>query len=204
MEKGEGGMCIMVSDSQRSVSEPIDQTEFQRLFVQSQRRIFGHIVTLLPRLTDAEEVFQQTCVIILGKAAQFTPGTDFVRWACQIAQYEVYNYRRRLQGERLHFDRVLLDRIAAYRLEKGDLLEEELDALRRCVEKLSPGDRHLIREQYRRRITSLALAAELGRPANTVYKAVQRIRRVLRECVERALSREAHDKSVLPSEEGQP
>ena len=191
----------MASDDQPINSKPIDQAEFHLLFMRNQRRIFGHILTLLPRMADAEEVFQQSCVIILGKAAQFTPGTDFVRWACQIAQFEAYNYRRRLQSERLHFDDALLERIAARRLEEGDLLESELDALHRCVEKLPPSDRQLIREQYRRKITAKALAAELGRPANTVYKAIQRIRRGLRVCVEKALSRQSHEQTVSPVEE---
>ena len=128
----------MTSESRYSGQKQHDQTEFHRLFVQNQRRIFGHILTILPRLADAEEVFQQTCVIILGKAAQFNPCTDFVRWACQIAQYEVYNYRRRQQTEKLHFNEALLDKIAALRLDKGDLLDAELDALRKCMEKLPP------------------------------------------------------------------
>ena len=42
-------------------------------------------------------------MVILGKAAQFAAGTDFFRWACQIAKYEVYNYRRRRQAERVCF-----------------------------------------------------------------------------------------------------
>jgi RNA polymerase sigma-70 factor, ECF subfamily len=170
-----------------------DPTEFSRLFVQNQRRVFAHIFALVPRFTDAEEIFQQTCVIILSKADQYVPGTRFASWACQIAQYEVFNYRRRLQAEHLRFDDDLLDQLAACRLERDDLLEAELDAMRRCVELLPPVDRHLIQSQYTRKITSRALAAELGRPANTVYKALQRIRLRLRECIERAVSREQHD-----------
>jgi len=172
-----------------------DSSEFHRLFIQNQRRIFGHILTLLPRLADAEEVFQQACVIILGKAEQFVPGTDFVRWACQIAQYETYNYRRRLQNDRLRFNDGLFDLIAIRRLEKEDLLQAELDALRSCIEKLSQPDRHLIQERYRRKVTSRELAVELGRPENTVYKAMHRIRRSLRECIQKSLARQEHDVS---------
>jgi RNA polymerase sigma-70 factor (ECF subfamily) len=174
-----------------------DSSEFHRLFIQNQRRIFGHILTLLPRVADAEEVFQQACVIILGKADQFAPGTDFVRWACQIAQFEAYNYRRRLQNERLRFNDELFDLIAKHRLEKGDLLQAELEALRTCVEKLSQPDRHLIQERYRRKITSRALAVELGRPENTVYKAIHRIRQSLRTCIQRTIARQEHDVSPL-------
>ena len=70
--------------------------------------------------------------------------------------------------------------------------------------KAPPPDRHLIQDRYARKITSQALAAELGRPANTVYKAIQRIRRVLRECIEKAVSREifAREKAAPASRQG--
>ena len=182
----------MAADRMPKAARPHDPSEFNRLFVQNQRRIFAHILTLIPRLADAEEVFQQTCVILLSKSEQFVAGTNFASWACQIAQYEVYNYRRRLQAERIHFDDAILDQVAACRMAKSDLLEAELDAMRRCVEALSAVDRQLIQERYSRRITSRALAEELGRPANTVYKAIHRIRLTLRECVKRTVSRESH------------
>jgi hypothetical protein len=38
------------------------QLEFQRLFVENQRRIFGYILTLAPSSDDAQEIFQNTCV----------------------------------------------------------------------------------------------------------------------------------------------
>jgi RNA polymerase sigma-70 factor (ECF subfamily) len=157
--------------------------------MQNQRRIFTHILTLIPKLADAEEVFQQASVIILDKADQFVSGTNFVRWACQIAHYEAYNYRRRLQRERLRFSDELLEVLAQRRLDNSETLQAELDALQHCVEKLPLADRHLIRERYQRDISSRALAAELGRPENTVYKAIHRIRRLLRACVERSVGR---------------
>jgi len=111
----------------------------------------------------------------------------------------------------------VLAKIASCRLERSDLLDAELDAMRRCMELLSPVDRHLIQERYARKITSQALAAELGRPANTVYKAIHRIRLRLRECIQRAVSQEAHARRApasppenppheptLPSGEDQP
>jgi RNA polymerase sigma-70 factor, ECF subfamily len=181
------GVRAMSAENSSLRPQLSDPTAFHQLFVQNQRRIFAHILTILPRLADAEEVFQQTCVIILGKMSQFTPGTDFVRWACQIAQYEVYNYRRRLTADRLCFDTALLKEIAACHLEHSDRLDAELDALRKCAQSLPLADRQLIQQRYSRKVTSRALAAELGRPANTVYKAIRRIRRALRQCIERAV-----------------
>ncbi len=185
----------MGENQQSAEPQVLGQSEVHRLFVQNQRRVFGHILTLLPRVADAEEVFQETCVIILSKAGQFTAGTDFVRWACQIAQYEVYNFRRRRQHERLHFNAALLDTLAAKRLEKSDLLDLSLDVMRQCVEHLPVSDKQLIRDRYGRNITSRALAIELGRPENAVYKSLLRIRRGLRECVERSLLRQGEKRA---------
>lgn len=196
----------VISRDAKCVTDSHDQADFHSLFVQSQRRIFGHILTLLPNLADAEEAFQQTCVVILGKADQFVVGTDFVRWACQIAQFEVYNYRRRKQAQyHLPFNEVLLNQIAAQRQKNGDLLDAELDAMRRCVDKLPADDKQLIQDRYARNVTSRELAAELGRPANSVYKAIQRIRRTLRVCIEKAVSRQSHPNERQSSsvEEGQ-
>ncbi len=185
----------MGNNPQSAEPQVLGQSEVHRLFVQNQRRVFGHILTLLPRVTDAEEVFQETCVIILSKAGQFTAGTDFVRWACQIAQYEVYNFRRRRQHERLQFNAALLETLAAKRLEKSDLLDLSLDVMRQCVERLPITDRQLIQDRYGRNITSRALALELGRPENAVYKSLLRIRRGLRECVEHNLLRQGEKRA---------
>ena len=155
---------------------------------------------MLPRLADAEEVFQRTCLAILDKAGKFTPGTDFAGWVRQIAKYEVYNYRRQLAGERLHFDSNLLEEIAACQWQDSEVLDAELVVLRKCVENLPASDRQLIQRRYARRITSRTLAAELGRPVNTVYKAPVRIHRALRECAHKAISRQAHATIAMPAD----
>ncbi len=190
----------MPPDDQRSAFQTIDQATFNQLFLRNQRWIFAHILTLLPRLADAEEVFQRTCLVILDKAGKFTPGTDFAGWARQIAKYEVYNYRRQLAGERLHFDSNLLEEIAACQWQDSEVLDAELAVLRKCVENLPASDRQLIQRRYARRITSRTLAAELGRPVNTVYKALVRIHRALRECVHKAISRQAHATIAMPAD----
>ena len=92
------------------------QLEFQRLFVENQRRIFGYILTLAPSSDDAQEIFQNVCIVILSKASQFVAGTDFAKWACQIAHYEVFNYRRR-QKRVTWLSEEVLSSLAAKRLE---------------------------------------------------------------------------------------
>jgi RNA polymerase sigma-70 factor (ECF subfamily) len=166
------------------------QLEFQRLLVENQRRIFGYILTLVPSSDDAQEIFQNVCVVILSKADQFVAGTDFAKWACQIAHYEVCSYWRRRQKKGDWLSIEVLDSLATKRIEAAGELEARYAALRSCLGKLRPSDRELVETRYRRDITARDLAIELGRPIDTVYKALRRIRRSLYACVERTLARQ--------------
>lgn len=59
------------------------------------------------------------------------------------------------------------------------------------MRKLHPSDRQLVQRCYSEASPSFkAIAKDLGRPVNTVYKALNRIRRVLHQCIDRTLSAE--------------
>ena len=61
-----------------------------------------------------------------------------------------------------------------------DTVHSRRDALRGCLKKLPENDRHLVDRCYGDSRQSFKTAAEeLGRPINTVYKALNRIRRAL-------------------------
>ena len=54
-----------------------------------QRDLYAYIMTLLPRVQDADEVLQETNRILWTKRADFREGTSFRAWACRIAHYQV-------------------------------------------------------------------------------------------------------------------
>ena len=55
------------------------------LLARHQRQLARYIHTLVPHVQDAEDIFQETCEVICEKFDQFSPGTDFLAWACEIA-----------------------------------------------------------------------------------------------------------------------
>ena len=76
----------------------VKEEQFMRLFLQSERRILGFILSLVPNLSDAEDLMQETCSIMWSKIDQFEPGTDFTAWGISIARYRVLTYRRKTQS----------------------------------------------------------------------------------------------------------
>ena len=59
------------------------------LMTQHQRRIFSYIYTLVPDRHHAEDLLQESSLVICEKFDEFELGTDFVAWACQIAWWRV-------------------------------------------------------------------------------------------------------------------
>lgn len=170
---------------------PAEQvTEFVQLFTQYQRRLFLHILAQVPHPVDAEEILQETNIIAWSKFGHFQRGTNFLAWAAQIATFEIMKYRSRRRRERLLFSEEFLETVAQTSLERSDELEARRAALFDCIQKLRANDRALIQQRYAPGESGKGLAETLGRPANSVYQSLGRIRRTLLECVERKLAAE--------------
>jgi RNA polymerase sigma-70 factor, ECF subfamily len=166
------------------VAPPHDANDdFVRLLIANQPRIYAYIVSLLPNWADADEVFQETGIVLWSKRDEFQPGTNFLAWACQIALNKVFNLRKRQARSKLIFDDEFLNAVSDQRIAGSERIETRSVALKGCVEKLKPRDRELLERWYQKRGTTKTLAEQLGRPIDTIYKAMKRIRRALFHCV---------------------
>lgn len=179
-----------VADSSASTAVPSagPGEDFVRLFTQSQRALYLFILPLVSCAADADEVLQETNVVIWSKWSSFQPGTSFVAWGRAIARLEVLRFRRRSSG-RMHFlaDDVI-EHLAAHADAQPSDFDVRRDALAECIGKLKDKDRELIRCRYESDTSGEDVAKRLGRPANSVYQSIGRIRRVLLECVRRRLA----------------
>ena len=179
-------------DQQQSGDRQSDDRQrdaFARLFAQHDRWLFAYLVSLLGSSAAAEEVFQEVCVVLWREHESFELGTEFVKWVSVIAHHQVQRYRRQRRRVGPQLSDAVVDLLSCDAVERVDLLESRRDALRGCLEKLSDTDRHLVQQCYSDSRHSFKTAAEqLGRPVNTVYKALVRIRRALYQCIERTLA----------------
>lgn len=167
------------------------QSDFVGLFSRHQRRLYLFILAQIPYPSEAEEILQETNVVIWRKADQFQLGTNFFAWAAQIATFEIMKYRSRRKRDRLQFSDEFLQEVAAETLQQSDALEHRRTALIECIQKLRPSDRELIQQRYAPGETGKNLAEAVGRPANSVYQSLGRIRRTLWECIQRRLAVES-------------
>jgi len=168
-----------------------DKTElFVELVTRYQQRVYLFILSLLPNPAEAEEVLQETNLVLWRKFEEFEPGTNFKAWAFQTAYYKVQSFLSRQGRERARFGDAFLEKVAAMASELPDEHDVRREALSRCLEKLSQSDREVIRRRYRMDGTTKSVAEELGRSVDAIYKAVLRIRRKLHQCIRLALAAE--------------
>ena len=162
--------------------------EFVQEFTRHQRRLYLYVLAQVGRPTDAEEILQETNLVVWRKADRFQPGTSFFAWASRIASYEVLKHRERRGRDRHRFSDEFLETVAEEALPVSEDWEERRKALAVCLGKLRPKDRELIRRRYAPGENGKSLAEELGRPVNAVYQSLGRVRRVLLECVQRQVA----------------
>jgi RNA polymerase sigma-70 factor (ECF subfamily) len=158
-----------------------------RLLTQHSSRIFGFVLALCVNRSDAEDVFQNTSVVLWEKFETYQSGTNFLAWACRIAYFEALYDRRKTSRVRTLSDE-------AWQALAGDALamtEENHDhqeALAACLEKLSPADRDLLEQKYFRHRSVVEIAESCSRSVHSIYRALSRIHDSLLECVRRTLT----------------
>lgn len=166
------------------------QREFVRLLTQNERAVYAFIFSLAPDWDSAEEILQETNIRMWERFDDFTPGTNFRAWAISMAKYQVLTYRKRKKRNNLLFDGELLEKIATS-LEPGvELAEARQKALHECIGELSERSRHLLGRCYAEGTRIKDVARSLGRSPDSIYKAVQRLRMTLHDCIRQRLQEE--------------
>ena len=166
------------------------QKRLMRLMTQHQRRIFSYIYTLVPYRADAEDLLQETSLVICEKFGQFQIGTDFAAWACQIAYWEVRRARQKFARAKVVFDQDVADALAQTAAGMIEEVSERHEALAGCLQKLHPRDREMVLTRYEPGCGVKEAARRSGRSLEAAYKALGRIRKVLLDCVSLQLAAE--------------
>jgi RNA polymerase sigma-70 factor len=178
-----------VTDPPLSTPFEPDREEFARLFSRHARRIYGFIMTLVFSHHDAEEVFQNTSVVLWNKFGEFSPGSNFFAWASRIAYFEVLGHMKQQRRARV-LSQEAFDSLADEALAMSDETGARQEALEECLSRLATTDRKLVEERYYFQRPPKQIAAMHSRSVDSVYRALSRIHNTLLRCVERNMERE--------------
>jgi RNA polymerase sigma-70 factor (ECF subfamily) len=160
---------------------------FVQLFAQNERHLRAFVRSMGLDWTSVDDVVQTVSLVMWRKWDQFDPDTDFMRWARVIARFEVLKFRRKMARDRHVFSDDLMELLAdaAEERDHGIPADRYRIALGQCLEKLPVKSRQLIAAAYGEDKTIKEVAAEVGKSATALYKALDRIRKDLQVCIEK-------------------
>ena len=168
--------------------EPDNADEaFVGLITRHQAVVFRYILSMEPDPTRAEDILQETNLVLWRKAAEYDMSRPFIPWACRIALFQVKAHRRDRARDRHVFDDDVLDLIAADTdagAEEPTHLEQ---SLRECLGRLPGEHRALILARYEPGASVETLATARKQTANALSQTLFRIRRTLADCLERKM-----------------
>src|SRR5262249_17265094 len=138
---------------------------FPRLFLQTERRRYAYILTLLPNRADADDVLQEASLVMWDKFDEEHPPDDFTAWGCRIAYFKVLDFCKKRHRSRVVFSQPLLERLAETAAETAATLQLDgrRHALAGCLGKLSPRDRGLLGRRFADGAPVQSPAAQVGR-----------------------------------------
>jgi RNA polymerase sigma-70 factor, ECF subfamily len=163
----------------------VDEEQFYRDLMNAQRGLYAFIVRLIPHAEDANDVLQETNVVLLSKKKEFRVGENFNAWAAGIARFQVLAFRRDAGRNRVVFSEPLLDQLAAKGVLTADRMNVMFEAMELCRNKLDEAERQLLDFRYSEGLSVAEIAKNLGRTPRAITQSLYRIRITLLECIER-------------------
>ncbi|NBW95940.1 MAG: sigma-70 family RNA polymerase sigma factor [Planctomycetia bacterium] len=165
-----------------------DNELFLSLITANYDHLRRYIYTLLPSDEDAKDVLQEVCISISRKFGEYDKARPFLPWACRFAYLKVLKFHEQQRPRRVvRLPTEVLELLAVTREEEEPVLAERLAALDKCLEKLSDLDRRLILARYVDRASAEQIAAMFSQSRRTLFRNLERVRRLLFECISRSV-----------------
>jgi len=170
------------------MTEASKTNEFLRLLMANQKRIYAYILGMVPNHQDADDLFQETVLVMWSKFDSFTRDTGFAAWGITVARYQILSARKRYSMRSQQFSQAALDLLEAESPHFIEQIDSWMEALRKCVRKLNQRDYDLIRMRYENEVAIKVIAERVGRSVQSVYKRIAHIHDALMKCIRRTIS----------------
>ncbi len=138
----------------------------------------------------AEDAVQDAFLVLMEKWEEFKPELGIFPWVRKMVFYKVQELQRTRRREVPAEDPELQNLVsrtleAGFDEESGGRHDPLLKAYEECLGRLNKGSAELLTRYYWNRESGERIAGALNRTVNAVWLSLSRIRKSLRECVER-------------------
>ena len=162
------------------------EKEFVNLLVAHQSLIRAYVISLLPGVSETEDVIQNTNEVLWIKRESFELGTNFKALALTTARFQVMALQQKLKREkRAPLDEDVLMLVSEEAEEKdAEVMNEKLSDLNECIGLLQVKDQELVLHRYWKKSGLNEYSHATGRSVGSLKVALYRVRASLRNCLE--------------------
>lgn len=171
-------------------------------FTQLVRRHYRQVHNYLARSLHASDVVDDLAQEVFLRAFRdlqtYRGKAPWISWLMGIARHQLLQH---LRGEARRRKRAIESFLAAERLNTveqtpPEQVADEVQALNDCLKHLPPGGQKLVKQHYLLNHSLAAIADEQGKKPGTIRMALLRIRRGLRNCIEKRLARRGEEHGI--------
>lgn len=177
-----------------------DDKAYSEIVLEYQSVIRGYLARRIPDHDEVFDVAQEVFLRAYKNLKQFESGRDLGAWLRGIARYAAIDYLRRRTKREMHEigeveGLIAVQDVVAVEAEEESALEDKLTSMRECVQKLK--DAHAeayqaIDMRYFQDMPTARIGRTTGKNEGAVRILLMRVRRNLKECMEKA----RHGKAV--------
>ncbi|AWB68951.1 RNA polymerase subunit sigma [Saccharobesus litoralis] len=160
--------------------------QFLDLFEADRKRIYAYIYAYVMDKAAADDIFQDTSMVLWREFEKFEIGTNFSKWANGIVFNRVRTFRRNNKHLSLGLSEERLEEIFACESIE-DNTEQQWQLLQTCRSQLLEPDQKLYQAFYVENNRAAAIAEQTGRSIYAIRKSIHRLRKKLFDCVDRKL-----------------
>ena len=167
-----------------------DNTEiFLKLLSEHERDIRVYVIAMVGKVSDAEEILQDTRLAMWKNFGQFELGSNFKAWGRKVAYHRILTFRtnRSREARRVELSEKFYENL-------NETVEETLEQghpkkkLIECMHKLRKEHRQIIQLRYMEEKSVEEVAKTMKRTVTATYRVISRIRESLRKCVSEEIS----------------
>ena len=156
--------------------------EFTHKITSIQKSLYGFILSLVPNRSEAEDILQETNLILCQKSEEYDPNGHFQGWAFKIARFQVMKHQTNRKRSKIYFSTEIIEDVAAEEFDKKKVLVVQ-KALSICYEELPQKMQIIAKLRFKKDKSLKYISAKVNRPMGAISSTLYRIRQKLLECV---------------------
>ena len=170
------------------MDDPVS-VEFSQQLTLVQRKLYSYILTLVPNRAEAEDILQETNLVLCRKAGEYDVNGNFQGWAFRISRFQVMAYLKKRKRDNLLISGDIVE-LLAEEVEDLSHFDRMRKSLAYCLETLTEKSREVARLRFEGNLSLADISEKLGRPMGTISATLFRIRQSLAICVRKKSAEE--------------